>query len=60
MHLLSDAFKLQPCNPTFLTVRDAIIQADANRYAGANQCLLWQAFARRGLGSGRLIIRHLF
>ncbi|KAF8751205.1 Fungalysin metallopeptidase (M36) [Rhizoctonia solani] len=51
-HLFIDAFKLQPCNPTFLTARDAIIQADANRYAGANKCLLWQAFAKRGLGSG--------
>ncbi|CUA71508.1 hypothetical protein RSOLAG22IIIB_09638 [Rhizoctonia solani] len=52
MHLFIDAFKLQPCNPTFVTARDAIIQADANRYAGANKCLLWQAFAKRGLGSG--------
>ncbi|CAE6394155.1 unnamed protein product [Rhizoctonia solani] len=52
MHLFIDAFKLQPCNPTFLSARDAIIQADADRYAGANKCLLWQAFAKRGLGSG--------
>ncbi|CAE6455709.1 unnamed protein product [Rhizoctonia solani] len=52
MHLFIDAFKLQPCNPTFLTARDAIIQADANRYAGTNKCLLWKAFAKRGLGSG--------
>ncbi|KAG8700293.1 hypothetical protein FRC11_013057, partial [Ceratobasidium sp. 423] len=51
MHLFIDAFKLQPCNPTFLTARNAIIQADANRYAGANKCLLWKAFAKRGLGS---------
>jgi hypothetical protein len=28
----------------------AIIQADENRYNGANKCLLWQAFANRGLG----------
>lgn len=33
-----------------LTGRDAIIQADANRYNGANKCLLWKAFASRGLG----------
>ncbi|CAE6519195.1 unnamed protein product, partial [Rhizoctonia solani] len=52
MHLFIDAFQLQPCNPTFLTARDAIIQADANRYQGANKCLLWQAFAKRGLGTG--------
>ncbi|CAE6377925.1 unnamed protein product [Rhizoctonia solani] len=52
LHLFIDAFKLQPCNPTFLTARDAIIQADANRYGGENKCLLWQAFTKRGLGSG--------
>ncbi|KAG8747474.1 hypothetical protein FRC12_014057 [Ceratobasidium sp. 428] len=45
-------FKLQPCNPTFLSARDAIIQADANHYGGANKCLLWGVFASRGLGTG--------
>ncbi|ELU37468.1 metalloprotease MEP2 [Rhizoctonia solani AG-1 IA] len=34
--------------PTFLTARDA----DADKYGGENKCLLWQAFAKRGLGSG--------
>lgn len=33
-----------------LSARDAWIQADANRYAGANLCTLWSAFASRGLG----------
>ncbi|KAI9434878.1 Fungalysin metallopeptidase-domain-containing protein [Lactarius indigo] len=50
LHLFLDALLLQPCNPTFLTARTAWIQADANRYAGANKCLLWKAFASRGLG----------
>ncbi|KAI9431679.1 peptidase M36 [Lactarius psammicola] len=50
LHLFLDALLLQPCNPTFLTARNAWIQADANRYAGANKCLLWNAFASRGLG----------
>ncbi|TFY82314.1 hypothetical protein EWM64_g1700 [Hericium alpestre] len=50
LHLFIDALPIQPCNPTFLTGRDAIIQADANRYNGANKCLLWQTFASRGLG----------
>lgn len=27
-----------------------MIQADENRYDGVNRCLLWRAFARRGLG----------
>ncbi|KAI0291811.1 Fungalysin metallopeptidase-domain-containing protein [Multifurca ochricompacta] len=50
MHLFLDSLLLQPCNPTFLTARDAWIQADANRFGGANNCLLWNAFASRGLG----------
>ncbi|KAH8981284.1 Fungalysin metallopeptidase-domain-containing protein [Lactarius hatsudake] len=50
MHLFIDSLLLQPCNPTFLTARNAWIQADANRFAGANKCLLWNAFASRGLG----------
>ncbi|CAE6415624.1 hypothetical protein ACGC1H_007169 [Rhizoctonia solani] len=52
LHLLVDALQLQPCNPTFIAARNAIIQADANRYGGANKCLLWTAFAKRGLGNG--------
>lgn len=50
MHLFIDALPLQPCNPTFVNARDAWIQADVNRYAGANKCLLWKVFASRGLG----------
>ncbi|KAF9469113.1 Fungalysin metallopeptidase-domain-containing protein [Collybia nuda] len=50
LHLFLDALSLQPCNPTFVSARDAWIQADANRYGGANKCLLWKAFASRGLG----------
>ncbi|KDR76592.1 hypothetical protein GALMADRAFT_67220 [Galerina marginata CBS 339.88] len=50
LHLFLDALALQPCNPTFLTARNAWIQADVNRYGGANACLLWKAFASRGLG----------
>ncbi|TFK20579.1 metalloprotease [Coprinopsis marcescibilis] len=50
LHLFIDALAIQPCNPTFLTARDAWIQADLNRYGGANRCLLWRAFASKGLG----------
>ncbi|CAE6486130.1 unnamed protein product [Rhizoctonia solani] len=52
LHLMIDGLISQPCNPTFINARDAIIQADANRYSGANKCLLWKAFAKRGLGYG--------
>ena len=50
LYLFMGALPLQPCNPTFPSARNAIIQADANRYGGANRCLLWKAFASRGLG----------
>ncbi|KAJ3500943.1 hypothetical protein NMY22_g19092 [Coprinellus aureogranulatus] len=48
--LFFDSLALQPCNPTFVSARDAWIQADANRNGGENKCLLWNAFASRGLG----------
>ncbi|KAJ7318948.1 Fungalysin metallopeptidase-domain-containing protein [Mycena albidolilacea] len=50
LHLFIDALALQPCQPTFLQARDAWIQADQNRYAGAHRCVLWTAFASRGIG----------
>ncbi|KAM5541576.1 hypothetical protein V8D89_004766 [Ganoderma adspersum] len=52
LHLFMDALALQPCNPTFPQARAAWIQADANRYHGANNCTLWRQFASRGLGVG--------
>ncbi|CEL56750.1 hypothetical protein RSOLAG1IB_08052 [Rhizoctonia solani AG-1 IB] len=52
LKLLIDALPLQPCNPTFINARDAILQADFNRSEGANKCLLWNVFAKRGLGYG--------
>lgn len=50
LHLFMDALPIQPCNPTFISARDAWIQADVTRYDGANRCILWTAFASRGLG----------
>ena len=46
-----DSLSLQPCNPTLVTARDAWIQADENRFNGANRCTLFKAFASRGLGA---------
>ncbi|KAG8961260.1 hypothetical protein FRC00_012832 [Tulasnella sp. 408] len=50
LQLVVDALALQPCNPTFIDARDAIIKADDCRYGGQNKCTLWKAFAKRGLG----------
>ncbi len=50
MQLVMDGLKLQACSPTFIDSRDAILEADMLNYGGANQCLIWETFARRGLG----------
>lgn len=49
--LVTEGMKLQPCSPGFIDGRDAILAADQAIYGGANQCLIWDAFARRGLGA---------
>jgi uncharacterized repeat protein (TIGR01451 family) len=50
--LVTEALKLQPCSPGFIDGRDAILSADLALYNGQNTCLIWDAFAKRGLGDG--------
>ncbi len=50
LRLVMDGMKLQPCLPGFVDARDAILDADVADFGGANQCLIWRSFARRGLG----------
>lgn len=50
MKLVVEGLKLQPCSPGFVDGRDAILLADQLLFDGENQCLIWDAFARRGLG----------
>ncbi|WP_461302840.1 M36 family metallopeptidase, partial [Aureisphaera sp.] len=50
LNLVTEGMKLQPCSPGFVDGRDAILAADAAIYGGAYNCLIWEAFARRGLG----------
>ncbi|ELR08504.1 hypothetical protein GMDG_03203 [Pseudogymnoascus destructans 20631-21] len=52
MKLVIDGMALQPCSPTFVQARDAIIDANKALTGGANRCELWKAFAKRGLGQG--------
>ncbi|KAJ2796415.1 hypothetical protein H4R20_005534 [Coemansia guatemalensis] len=52
LQLLLDGMKLQPCLPGFIDARDAILLADRQLTDGKNQCILWKAFAKRGLGVG--------
>lgn len=51
MQLVIDGFKLQPCSPGFLDMRDAILLADQTNNGGANECIIWEVFARRGMGA---------
>jgi extracellular elastinolytic metalloproteinase len=50
LQLVVDGLKLQPCSPGFVDGRDAILQADLLANNGVNKCLIWRAFAKRGLG----------
>lgn len=50
LQLVMEGMKLQPCNPGFVDGRDAILLADQLLYGGANECLIWKVFAKRGLG----------
>jgi extracellular elastinolytic metalloproteinase len=50
IQLVVDGMKLQPCRPGFVDGRNAILQADAQLTGGENECLIWDAFAKRGLG----------
>lgn len=58
MQLVVDGLKLQGCYPQFVKSRDAIIAADAALAAVpgtdylTNRCIIWHAFARRGVGQG--------
>ncbi|KAJ1336936.1 hypothetical protein BSLG_006696 [Batrachochytrium salamandrivorans] len=54
LQLVVDGLKLQPCYPTFVSARDAILLADQVGTKGENQCVIWTAFAKRGLGLSAL------
>jgi len=54
MKLVLEGMKLQPCNPGFLDSRDAILAADSLLYNGIHTCLIWKAFAGRGMGANAI------
>src|SRR5690554_2601416 len=49
MQVVIDGLKLQGCQPGFVVGRDAILAADT-AMGGKDQCLIWDVFARRGVG----------
>ncbi|TPX77973.1 hypothetical protein CcCBS67573_g00724 [Chytriomyces confervae] len=48
--IVVQGMKLQPCSPSFLQARDAILQADQALYRGKYACAIWKGFAKRGMG----------
>ncbi|RKP23342.1 zinc-dependent metalloprotease [Syncephalis pseudoplumigaleata] len=52
LKLVMDGMKLQPCNPTFVSARNAILQAEQQITRGQHRCAIWSAFAFRGVGVG--------
>ena len=50
IQLVTDGLRLTPCVPGFVNARDGIIAADQALNGGADNCILWRAFAKRGLG----------
>jgi hypothetical protein len=50
--LVTDGMKYSVNNPSFVEARDGILVADQVRTNGANQCLIWEGFAKRGVGYG--------
>ena len=52
--LVLSGLKSTPCHPSMTDARDALISADQATNAGANRAVLWQIFARHGLGYSAL------
>ena len=53
IQLVFDSFLLMANSANSqVDARDALLGADLVRFGGANQALLWNAFAKRGLGEG--------
>ncbi|MCU7613284.1 T9SS-dependent M36 family metallopeptidase [Chryseobacterium sp. GMJ5] len=50
LQLVTNALKLQVCNPTFIDGRNAILSAELAATGGTDRCMIWRTFAKRGLG----------
>jgi extracellular elastinolytic metalloproteinase len=48
--LVTRAMELSPTNPSFLDMRNAILQADVANFGGDNQDAIWDVFRGRGMG----------
>ncbi|KAF4513711.1 hypothetical protein G6O67_000952 [Ophiocordyceps sinensis] len=52
MKLVMGGLALQACTVSMVDGRDTILDADVALTGGENQCEIWTAFAKRGLGHG--------
>ncbi|MEL6394160.1 MAG: M36 family metallopeptidase, partial [Bacteroidota bacterium] len=50
VELVIEGMKYTACTPGMIDGRDGILQADEEINDGANRCLIWEVFARRGIG----------
>ncbi|RMB59104.1 T9SS C-terminal target domain-containing protein [Dokdonia sinensis] len=50
MALVIEGLKNTANNPGYVSGRDGILQADQDLYGGQYNCLIWDAFAARGVG----------
>ena len=50
MQILMGGLMLQPCQPDFISARNAVLQADTNYYDSKHSCEIWKGFSKRGLG----------
>ncbi|MFL1894324.1 M36 family metallopeptidase [Aquimarina sp. 2-A2] len=50
MALVIEGLKNTANNPGFVSGRDGILQADQDLYGGQYSCIIWKAFAERGVG----------
>jgi extracellular elastinolytic metalloproteinase len=51
MLYLTEGLKNAACSPTFLDVRDGMLQAAMDNHGGEDVCTMWFGFARRGQGT---------
>ena len=50
LKLILEGIANQVASPSFTDMRDGILTADTLLYNGIHSCMLWEAFAKRGLG----------
>jgi Fungalysin metallopeptidase (M36)/Secretion system C-terminal sorting domain/Fungalysin/Thermolysin Propeptide Motif len=50
LKLVTEGMRLQPCSPGFVDGRNAILKADTLFFGARYSCIIWKAFARRGVG----------